>query len=157
MIIFISAFWVLVSSSAVVTSLGGGTLTCLSDVSARQSGDSFPQASSPLFSPSFLLLLLFLSLLCSPGRSHLCRQRAETKSSSSRRRTPDSVFCPQTGRKRSSRPPFISLSLSGLNVSRPLSPVFMELQVRNFSLTVTPPPLTWQLKRKPGSSPVWPV
>lgn len=36
------------SSSAVVTSLGGGTLTCLSDVSARQSGDSFPQASSPL-------------------------------------------------------------------------------------------------------------
>lgn len=36
------------SSSAVVTSLGGGTLTCLSDVSACQSGDSFPQASSPL-------------------------------------------------------------------------------------------------------------
>lgn len=36
------------SSSAVVTSLGGGTLTCLSNVSARQSGDSFPQASCPL-------------------------------------------------------------------------------------------------------------
>lgn len=155
MIIFISAFWIVVSSSAVVTSLGGGTLTCLSNVSARQSGDSFPQASSPLFSPSFLLLLFFLSLFCSPGRSHLCRQRAETKRSS-RRRTPDSVFCPQTGRKTSSSP-FISLSLSGLNVSRPLSPVFMDLQVRKFSLTVTPPPLTWQLKRKPGSSPVWPV